>query len=234
MAFRGVDYLLIDSQFSAKELLVRQTARRFVDERAIPLMRQKLPQRHVSPRTRARNGRAGFPRRQYRRLWLRRHEQRRVRARHAGDRTRRFRPAQLRLRAGRAGDVPDPRPTATKTSRSDTVASAPSLRQGHRLLRAHRAGFRLESGRDAHTRGARRRGLGAERREDLDHQRVDRRCRGRLGAHRRRHSRLPRRTRHARLYHLATFTANGRCARRSLPAFRSPIAGCPIPRCCPA
>jgi glutaryl-CoA dehydrogenase len=39
MAFRGVDYLLIDSQFSEQELLVRQTARRFVDERVAPLMR---------------------------------------------------------------------------------------------------------------------------------------------------------------------------------------------------
>ncbi len=39
MAFRGVDYLLIDSQFSEQELLVRQTARRFVDERVLPLIR---------------------------------------------------------------------------------------------------------------------------------------------------------------------------------------------------
>jgi glutaryl-CoA dehydrogenase len=39
MAFRGVDYLLIDSQFSEQELLVRQTARRFVNERVMPLIR---------------------------------------------------------------------------------------------------------------------------------------------------------------------------------------------------
>ncbi|HVW10379.1 MAG TPA: acyl-CoA dehydrogenase family protein, partial [Bryobacteraceae bacterium] len=39
MAFPGVDYLQIDSQFSAQELLVRQTARRFVDERFLPLIR---------------------------------------------------------------------------------------------------------------------------------------------------------------------------------------------------
>ncbi len=39
MAFPGVDYILFDSQLSAQELLVRQTARRFVDERAIPLIR---------------------------------------------------------------------------------------------------------------------------------------------------------------------------------------------------
>jgi len=40
MSFRGVDYLLIDSQFSDQELLVRQSARRFIDERAMPLIRE--------------------------------------------------------------------------------------------------------------------------------------------------------------------------------------------------
>ena len=39
MSFRGVDYLLIDSQFSEQELLVRQTARRFVDDCVLPLIR---------------------------------------------------------------------------------------------------------------------------------------------------------------------------------------------------
>src|ERR1700682_5033634 len=37
--FPGVDYLLIDSQCSEQELLVRQTARQFVDERVLPLIR---------------------------------------------------------------------------------------------------------------------------------------------------------------------------------------------------
>ncbi len=39
MMFSGVDYLLLDSQFSEQELLVRRTARRFADERAAPLIR---------------------------------------------------------------------------------------------------------------------------------------------------------------------------------------------------
>jgi glutaryl-CoA dehydrogenase len=37
--FPGVDYLLIDSQFSEQALLVRQTARQFVDERVLPVIR---------------------------------------------------------------------------------------------------------------------------------------------------------------------------------------------------
>jgi glutaryl-CoA dehydrogenase len=38
-SFAGVDYLRIDSLFNGQELLVRQTARRFVDERVLPLIR---------------------------------------------------------------------------------------------------------------------------------------------------------------------------------------------------
>jgi glutaryl-CoA dehydrogenase len=37
--FPGVDYLRNDSLFSGQELLVRETARRFVDERVLPLIR---------------------------------------------------------------------------------------------------------------------------------------------------------------------------------------------------
>ena len=37
--FSGVDYLLIDSLFSEQELLVRQTARQFIEDRVIPIVR---------------------------------------------------------------------------------------------------------------------------------------------------------------------------------------------------
>src|ERR1700692_2107977 len=37
--FPGVDYMLIDSLFNEQELLVRRTARQFVDERVLPLIR---------------------------------------------------------------------------------------------------------------------------------------------------------------------------------------------------
>ena len=40
MAFRGVDYLNLDSMFTEQELMVRQTARRFVDERVVPFVRE--------------------------------------------------------------------------------------------------------------------------------------------------------------------------------------------------
>ncbi|MCC7497226.1 MAG: acyl-CoA dehydrogenase family protein [Bryobacterales bacterium] len=38
MPFGGVDYLLVDSLFSEQERLVRQTARRFVEERVMPVI----------------------------------------------------------------------------------------------------------------------------------------------------------------------------------------------------
>jgi glutaryl-CoA dehydrogenase len=37
--FPGVDYLSIDPQFSEQELMVRQTARQFVDDRVVPVIR---------------------------------------------------------------------------------------------------------------------------------------------------------------------------------------------------
>src|ERR1700740_1601033 len=39
MTFRGVDYFCVDSLFSEQELMVRQTARRFAEERILPLIR---------------------------------------------------------------------------------------------------------------------------------------------------------------------------------------------------
>src|SRR5207248_1019729 len=38
-SFRGVDYLQIDSLFNEQELLVRQTARQFVDDKVLPVIR---------------------------------------------------------------------------------------------------------------------------------------------------------------------------------------------------
>ncbi len=72
----------------------------------------------------------------------------------------------------------------------------------HRLLRSHRAGFRLEPERHADRRDRRRRQLRPQRHEALDHQRQPRAGRARLGEGRRRRRRgprLPRSDRHPRL-----------------------------------
>ena len=65
------------------------------------------------------------------------------------------------------------------------------------------------------TRAPRRLRLDPQRLEDVDHERHDRRHRGRVGAHRRRRDqRLPRRARHARASRRPRCTTSCRCARR--------------------
>src|ERR1700682_287119 len=56
----GVDYLLIDSQFSEQELLVRQTARRFVDERVQPVVRDCFREARFPSELIPELGRLGF------------------------------------------------------------------------------------------------------------------------------------------------------------------------------
>src|SRR5271155_3630904 len=58
--FPGVDYLLIDSQFSEQELLVRQTARQFVDEQVQPLMRDCFREARFPSELIPEMGRLGF------------------------------------------------------------------------------------------------------------------------------------------------------------------------------
>jgi len=58
--FRGVDYLLIDSLFNEQELLVRQTARQFVEERMIPLIRDCFREARFPSELIPELGRLGF------------------------------------------------------------------------------------------------------------------------------------------------------------------------------
>ena len=58
--FNGVDYLLIDSQLSEQELLVRQTARQFVEDRVMPLIRECFREGRFPKELIAEMGRLGF------------------------------------------------------------------------------------------------------------------------------------------------------------------------------
>jgi glutaryl-CoA dehydrogenase len=60
MAFRGVDYLYIDSLFNEEELLVRQTARQFVDDRVMPAIRDCYRDARFPNELVAEMGRLGF------------------------------------------------------------------------------------------------------------------------------------------------------------------------------
>ena len=59
-SFPGVDYLRIDSLFNEQELFVRQTARQFVDDRAVPLMRDCFREARFPSELIAEMGRLGF------------------------------------------------------------------------------------------------------------------------------------------------------------------------------
>jgi glutaryl-CoA dehydrogenase len=59
-SFRGVDYLQIDSLFNEQELLVRQTARQFVDDRLIPVVRDCYREARFPRELVAEMGRLGF------------------------------------------------------------------------------------------------------------------------------------------------------------------------------
>jgi glutaryl-CoA dehydrogenase len=58
--FRGVDYLLVDSQLSEEELLVRETAREFVEDRVIPLIRNCFREARFPSELVPELGRLGF------------------------------------------------------------------------------------------------------------------------------------------------------------------------------
>src|SRR5271156_6479858 len=59
-SFPGVDYLRIDSLFNEQELFVRQTARQFVDDRALALMRDCFREARFPSQLIAEMGRLGF------------------------------------------------------------------------------------------------------------------------------------------------------------------------------
>ena len=198
-SFPGVDYMDIDSLFSEEELMVRQTVRDFVDEEVIPIIEEANREGRDADAPHPEDGRDGPLRRHHQGVRPPRPQQRRLRPDHAGAGARRFRPALVRVGAVGTGDVSDLHLRLERTAR--LLDSEARRRRKDRLLRPDRARLRLQSRRHAHVRAQGRRLVGPQRREGVDHERLDRR-RGRgLGQARRRHPRLPRREGHARLLH---------------------------------
>ena len=58
--FPGVDYLLIDSQFSEQELMVRATTRQFVDDRIVPIIKDHFREGTFPKHLIGEMGRLGF------------------------------------------------------------------------------------------------------------------------------------------------------------------------------
>ena len=175
-----MDYLRIDSLYDEQELLVRQTARQFVDERVLPRDSRLFPRARVSLELIPEMGRLGFLGANLEGYGC------------AGMSNVEYGLIMQELERGDSGLrsfvsvqgalVMYPILTIRLGRAEAAVAAAPAVGRGHRLLRTDRAGFRLESRRHADDGAARWQRLGAERREDLDHQRQRRRRRHRVGA----------------------------------------------------
>ena len=210
---RPRDYLAVDRLLDDEER---------ADPRHGPPVRAgqgRAERRRAGSRRRTIPLRAGARARQPRRarhaprgLRLRRRERHRVRPRLHGARGRRQRHPQPRLGAGLARDVRDP-PLGLGGAEAG-VAAADGRGRGDRVLRPDRARLGLGPRLDAHARAARRRRLDPARAEDVDHERLGRRRRRRVGADRRRGARLPRPGRARRASPRRTSTRSCRCARR--------------------
>ena len=196
--FPGVDYLRIDSLFSEQELLVRETARRFVDERVLPLIRDcfrdaRFP-KELIPEMASLGflganlegyGCAGMSNVEYGLI---------MQELERGD-------SGLRSFVSVQGAlVMYPDPHLRQRGAEAALAAAIAIRSRDRLLRADRAGLRIEPGGHADARQARRRRLGSLRRKDVDHQRFGGGRGGGMGSRRGRHPRFPGRTRDARIH----------------------------------
>ena len=211
-SFPGVDYMDIDSLFSEEELMVRQTVRDFVDEEVIPIIeeanrKEEMPM-HLIPKM-AEMGLFGATIKEYDLPGLNHVAYGLIMQElERGD-------SGLRSFASvQSGLVMYPIYTYGSQRAARLLDSEARRRRKDRLLRPDRARLRLQSRRHAHLRAQGRRLLGPQRREGVDHERLDRRRRRGLGQARRRRSAASssRRTRPASPPR--TTWASSRCARR--------------------
>ena len=146
--FQNFDFLHLDSSFTEDELLVRRTARDFVEDNLIPIIEECFREGRFPRELVPLMGELGFFGANHRGLRLRRHVQRRVRPGHAGTGARRLRPAQLCQRAVGAGHVPHLHLRLRRAE--EHLAPRPRQRRKDRLLRPHRARLRVEPRRHDH------------------------------------------------------------------------------------
>ena len=168
--FDGLDLYHIDDMLSDEERMVRDTVREWVDDRILPHIEQWAWDCHFPRELVAEMGALdllGAPYSEYGlpgvnavTYGLINHELER------GDSgLRSFVSVQTSL-------VMFPDPSVGQPRAAGALDPGPRQGRGDRLLRPHRARLRLQPRRHADAGGARRLGLGAQRRQGLDHQRL--------------------------------------------------------------
>ena len=165
------DFMAFQDLLADEERMVREQARQFVNAEVLPDHRGARAGADLPAPPHPRMGELGFygptlPAA----VRLRRAVERRLRPAHVRARARRLGDPLVRVGAGIARDVPDPRLRQRRAE--GELAAAARARRGGGLLRPDRAGLRVEPGGHAHARGpGGGRPLAAQRREDVDHER---------------------------------------------------------------
>ena len=190
------DYFKALDGLTDEEREIHRTVRAFVDAVRHPARPGLVGRRHAAARADHGDGRARHPRPDdARRLRRQRDLEHGLRPDLLRARARRLGRALDGQRAGQPRHVPDLR-LRLRGAEAALPARA-RLRQDRRLLRADGVRRRQRPGRDAHARAPRRRRLGAQRLQDVDHEQpAGRRRRGLGQGRRRRRAGLPRRGRH--------------------------------------
>ena len=186
--FPGVDYLQFDSLLNEQELMVRQTARQFVDDQVLPVVREAFNSATFPKQLIPEMGKLGFFGREPRGLGC------------AGLNNVEYGLIMQELERGDSGLrsfvsvqgalVMYPIYTFGSDEQKRALAAATAVRGGDWLFRADRARFRIESFGHATLPREAREPVGPEWRKDLDYERF--RCGHRrgLGAHAEGHSRI--------------------------------------------
>ncbi len=77
-SFDWADPLLLEDELTEEERLIRDSARGYCQDRLLPRVQKAFRDESFRPCALHRNGRAGLPRLDDRRLWLRRHQLRQL------------------------------------------------------------------------------------------------------------------------------------------------------------
>ena len=172
--FQWDDPFMLDEQLTEDERMIRDTARAYAQDKLLPRVTKAYLEEKTDREIFQRDGRTR-PDRHHAAggIWLRQCQLCRLWPGGARDRARRFRLSLDEFGAVLAGDAPDLRLWRREPAQ-EIPAQACHRRMG-RLLRPDRAGCRLRSRRHEDPRREDLRRLPADRHQDVDFQRADRR-----------------------------------------------------------